>query len=398
MKRRPIELWREAQEAVKKHGSVTAAAKALGVPRTTLSSRLKEAEAAPVDAGDEALRERVKTLEAMLRAQRRDSLSDEYIKRHIFKIAESPVEPPRWLVSPSVAGEPGVPVTLWSDWHWSEVVLPEEVNGVNEFNLEIAHRRLQRLVSGTIDLLTSYTVHKHPYPGIVVCLGGDMISGDIHEELSQTNERPVMPTLIDLVGKLKWAIGTLADHFGRVFVPAVVGNHGRTGRRPRFAGRAWTNYDWLAYQFLAKLFENDSRVKFLIGDGADVLFSVYGHRYLLTHGDTLGKGGDGIIGHFGNVIRGANRRAVRNQAVGQEFDTLLVGHFHSCTITPRFIVNGSLVGPGAFSHTLSFPFEKPQQALWLTHPTKGITISMPVFLEDGNPTKTNTGNWVSWTA
>jgi predicted phosphodiesterase len=277
-------------------------------------------------------------------------------------------------------------------------VRSEEVNGVNEYNLGIAQKRVQRLVSGTIDLLTNYTVHTRPYPGVIVCLGGDMVSGDIHEELRETNERPTMPVVVEAVGILHWAIKALADKFGKVFVPCVTGNHGRSSSKPRHANRNWTNFDWLIYQFLSKSFEGDSRVRFLIGEGADVIFSVFGHRYLLTHGDNLAKGGDGQIGHFGPVIRGSQRRQVRNQAVNQEFDTLLCGHFHSLTMTPRFIVNGSLVGPGVFSHNLAFGFEKPQQALWLSHQDKGVTICMPVFLTDGHPYKGKSPDWVSWAA
>lgn len=347
---------------------------------------------------EDVLRERVRSLEARLRTTTKGTLNDEYVKRIIVQLAEQDMTPPGWLLrtGDTPDAEPGIPVMIWSDWHLGETVRPEEINGVNEFDLSIAEERVQRLVKTTVSLLKNYTVHTSPYPGIVVCLGGDMVAGDIHEELRETNERPTMAVVVEAVRILTWAIKQLADQFGRVFVPCVAGNHGRTSHKPRHSGRNWTNYDWLIYQFLSKAFDGDDRVKFLIGEGADVLFSVYGHRYLLTHGDNLAKGGDGQIGHFGPVIRGSQRRQVRNQAVNQEFDTLVCGHFHSLTMTPRFIVNGSLVGPGAFSHNLAFGFEKPQQALWLSHRTKGVTICMPVFLADGNPYKGRETEWISW--
>lgn len=396
-----------AVKAVRSAGGVQAAADKAGIPRTTMRDRYREGIRLLAKSGEEApepnheeeaqiLRERVRSLETMLRTNNRDTLSAEYIKKQIIKLADTPVTPPNWVLAPVKKGEPGVPVTMWSDWHLGETVRSEEVNGVNEYNLSVAHARVQRLVGGTIDMLTNYTVHTKPYPGIVVCLGGDMVSGDIHEELRETNERPTMAVVVEAVGILRWAIATLADRFGRVFVPCVAGNHGRTSGKPKHANRNWTNFDWLIYQFLAKSFEGDSRVHFLIGEGADVIFSVFGHRYLLTHGDNLAKGGDGQIGHFGPVIRGSQRRQVRNQAVNQEFDTMICGHYHSLTMTPRFIVNGSLVGPGAFSHNLAFSFEKPQQALWMSHQNKGVTICMPVFLEDGSPYKGEAPDWVSW--
>ncbi len=123
-----------------------------------------------------------------------------------------------------------------------------------------------------------------------------MLSGDIHEELVETNETPLMPTLIDLMGVLMWALKTMADEFGQVFVPCVVGNHGRNTRKPRMKNMVYSNFDWLLYSFLAKHFENDKRLTFMIPEGADADYMVLGHRYRLSHGDRLGvKGGDGII-------------------------------------------------------------------------------------------------------
>ena len=54
-----------------------------------------------------------------------------------------------------------------------------------------ARQRAKRLVENTIDLLMNHMVNPK-YPGVVINLGGDMVSGDIHEELSATNEKEMM--------------------------------------------------------------------------------------------------------------------------------------------------------------------------------------------------------------
>ena len=59
-----------------------------------------------------------------------------------------------------------------------------------------------------------------------------------------TNEREIMPTLLDVHGLLIWCIETLAKEFGRVFVPCVTGNHGRNTHKIRAKGRNFTNFDW----------------------------------------------------------------------------------------------------------------------------------------------------------
>src|SRR6266849_5607472 len=54
---------------------------------------------------------------------------------------------PKWVYEPSVtAAAPGVPNLLLSDFHWGERVFKAQVNGVNEFNLAIAARRLKHVI------------------------------------------------------------------------------------------------------------------------------------------------------------------------------------------------------------------------------------------------------------
>ena len=59
----------------------------------------------------------------------------------------------------------------------------------------------------------------------------------------------------------------------------------------------------------------------------------------------------------------------------------LAGHWHTYMHTPRIIVNGSLKGLDEYAFAGNFGFEPPQQALWITHPRKGITFRMPVYCE-----------------
>ena len=47
----------------------------------------------------------------------------------------------------------GVPTLFLSDLHWGENVRPSQINGVNQYNLSIAHERLQSCIDSAIDLL-----------------------------------------------------------------------------------------------------------------------------------------------------------------------------------------------------------------------------------------------------
>jgi hypothetical protein len=341
------------------------------------------------------LHDEVRELRARLAIKEKEALTDDYVKSKILGLANEAVEPPKWLTPVRTPGAgQHVPTLMLSDLHWGETVYPRQVNGVNEYNVAIAQQRLRTAIERTVDLCKMHMVAPK-YPGIVCALGGDMLSGDIHEELSETNDLPVMPAMLDLFGCLIWAIGRLADEFGKVFVPCVTGNHGRNTRKPRAKSRNYSNFDWLLYQFLSRHFAGDKRIQFMIPDGSDAHWSVFGHRYCLTHGDQF-RGGDGMIGALGPIIRGDHKKRSRNGQIDLGYDTLLLGHWHQLIQLQRLIVNGSLKGYDEYAASGNFGFEPPQQALWLTHSQRGITFSMPVQVEA--PKKAAAQEWVRFAA
>lgn len=323
----------------------------------------------------------------------------EEIRKVIFEIAARPPAPPKWLKRDfGHSGKRGGPSTIWSDWHWGEVIRPAEIGGVNEFNSKVAQKRANKLVETTIDLCFNHMGRADTrYPGIVVCLGGDMIGGDIHEELMVTNDRTSMQSVNDLTDCLAAGIDRLASVFGRVFLPCIVGNHGRSTHKPRAKTRVITNYDWSIYCNLERCFRKTEHVQFFIPSETDAYFTVYGHRYLLTHGDTLGvRGGDGIIGALGPIMRGMLKTSRSEGQIGREFDTLLIGHWHQYLTLPGLIVNNSLKGYDEYARLmLRAPYSRPSQALWFTHPEHGITAHWQVYLEAQRQFN-DAKQWITW--
>lgn len=283
-----------------------------------------------------------------------------------------------------VSGDPGFPMTIWSDWHWGEVVRKDETGGANAFNRRIAIKRVDSLVNNTIRLLRDYAGRTPSYPGIWVMLGGDMISGSIHDELRETNWGTVEEQAIEVGDVLAGALLRMADEFGSVHVPCVVGNHGRKAHRPPAKAKVRENREYGVYKSLARQFAGDKRFHFYVPEETDFFFSVYGHRFLLTHGDSLGvKGGDGIIGALGPITRGTIKVAASERQIGRDFDTLVMGHWH--TYIPRSeavaaIVNGTLKGYDEYARLfLRVRFARPSQALWLVSPKHGIAAQWPVY-------------------
>jgi hypothetical protein len=217
-------------------------------------------------------------------------------------------------------------------------------------------------------------------------------SGNIHEELVATNQQNMMPTLLDLFETMCSVIQFLRERFGRLFIPCVGGNHSRITHKTWAKDRNYTSFDWLLYCFLAKRFSDDKNITFLIPDGSDAHYKVYDHVFLLTHGDQF-RGGDGVIGCLGPIIRGDVRKRSRNMQINMEYDTLLMGHWHQYIQLQRLIVNGSTKGYDEYAYVSNFPFEQPQQALWINHPKYKITYRMPVLADKMRDSKTTA--WVS---
>lgn len=390
---------------IRAHGSASAAAKYMGIAARGMRERKLQAEARGLTADtpvlDEAgkLKIALRAAHADIKALQVERDTAESIRTRIYNLASRTPEPPSWLTPKRTKShQPGVPMTIWSDWHFGEVVRPEEVAGFNEFNLEIATARVEKLVNTTIDLCRNHMGGtENTYPGIVVMLGGDMMSGDIHEELFATNDRTTQQTINDLTDVLAAALERMADEFGRVFVPCVVGNHGRASKKPRMKGRVYTSHEWNVYCSLERHFRNDKRLTFFIPGETDAYFKVYGHRFLLTHGDSLGvKGGDGIIGAIGPIMRGSIKVGNSEAAIGRNVDTIVMGHWHQMLWLPGCIVNGALKGYDEFARlALRAPYSRPSQGLWFVHPQHGITAKWEVFLE-AKRTPEEAGQWLTW--
>jgi DNA-binding Lrp family transcriptional regulator/predicted phosphodiesterase len=326
------------------------------------------------------LKQQVKRLREQLAASQEDTISNEKLVRIIRNASESePQSDSSWLTYKSKGdSSKSVPVLFLSDLHFDEVVEPSQVEYVNQYNRDIAVKRIQNCFNHSLDLLTRKL--KNKYAGCIVALGGDLLSGNIHEELAETNEATILESILVLTDVLESGLRSMVEAFGALYVPCVVGNHGRIHKKPRFKFRVQQNYEWIVYQLLAKRFANDSRVRFEIPEATDVTFKVFDVTFLLTHGDQF-KGGSGISGIFTPLMLGASRKLKRQQAVHKPFDVMMCGHFHSYIHTNSLIINGTTKGYDEFAYGMNFPFEKPQQALFLVNEKHGVTIRLPVLCD-----------------
>jgi hypothetical protein len=296
-------------------------------------------------------------------------------------VGELVPSPPKWVAPPKrKAGNHAIAYAPGSDWHLDEVVNPDEMNGVNAFDRDIAGKRLQRyyekLVTMSRDHLAGLT-----WDGIVHPLNGDIFSGDIHDELVDTNADALLSSILYWLEPVAAGIDMLADNYGKVHVPVTPGNHGRRSRKSRMKGRAKDNFDWMFGHLLAREFKGDDRVSFQIPESFDVHYDIYDTTIRQEHGDAF-KGGSGIAGIWSPIARGHARRAGVANATDRPFDVLSIGHFHQLIFGPQWIINGSLKGYDEYAAVSGFGFEEAAQAFAVVTPEHGVTWRGPVLVQD----------------
>jgi hypothetical protein len=148
-------------------------------------------------------------------------------------------------------------------------------------------------------------------------------------------------------------------------------------RKPQAKNRAFENFEWPIYQRLAAYFAKDPRFTFDIPAGPDAFFNVYDKRFCLSHGDQA-KGGDGVGGIAVPLGRWLLRKQMKQQAMGDPFDILMCGHWHTLMHLSNLIVNGSIKGTDEWSSAMNFAHQEPEQALFVVHPEMGVTARWPI--------------------
>lgn len=290
--------------------------------------------------------------------------------------------PPDWTRVPKAKGalHRGIPTLILSDCHWDEVVNPHEVEGANCYNRNIAVIRLQQILAGVHDVTRKFFAGL-TYEGATLLLGGDLLSGNIHEELVQTNEDTVFGS-VDFWSDLLCAfIQQMAEEFGKLHVATVVGNHGRNTRKPRAKLRVRDNLDWLLYRIAARGLSGDSRITWQIPESADVTFKLYNTTYRGTHGDQF-RGGSGISAMMSPLFLGQHRKSRRQMELHNPFDWLVMGHWHDYFVGKGLIVNGSVKGYDEYAYVGNYQAQRPIQALWITTPENGLTFPAPIFADN----------------
>lgn len=296
-----------------------------------------------------------------------------------------PIRVAEWRANPHPGH--GHRVTVMSqcaDWHIGEVVEPDEVLYLNAFNEKIVYQRIEKWFRKTVELPRTY-VNGVTIEGLVVPATGDLFTGEIHEELTETNYERVLESVLNAQEPILSGLEMLGrEYAGNVEVNAVVGNHGRLRDKPVFKGRVYDNLEWLFWSVVRdRLKDRGSSVIVNVSTSMDMNIEVYGRNYLLTHGDQF-KGGTGISGAFAPLSLGAHRKGKRQDIAGVPMKRMVIGHMHQLINIPGVIMGGCLKGYDEYAFGLNLPPDPDgaSQAMWITSPEREQVLWMPIYLQD----------------
>jgi len=269
-----------------------------------------------------------------------------------------------------------------SDRHYGEVIQASEINGWNAFDPDICERRVRRFVDAACTLGRRWTGDA-TVDGVLYTMGGDEISGDIHDELRETNSLTSLQQVEGAAALHAACIEQLADEYGRVHVSAVPGNHGRTTKKPTAKRYGALSYDIAVARMVAKELRDDERISFEIADGPDLVTVIYNRPVLLTHGDKIGTGGGkGFAGPVLPIIRGAKQVQLQYGSAGMTPYLILMGHYHTSAAPPGILANGSVPGTSEFGFGIRGLVDTPRQWLAVMRRRWGLAERLDVQLEE----------------
>ncbi len=274
-----------------------------------------------------------------------------------------------------------IAITLLSDVHAEEEVIPGTVNNWNKSNPDITKAKLETYANGVLkvtrELRGGVAINQ-----LIFGMLGDMITGYLHEEnlennlLSPTEAIDFLQPL--LVGMIK-RFSEDGD-FKQIVIPMLRGNHGRTSKRKKFSTGFKNSYEWLMYRQIYKLFSEVlvgyDNIKFEIPESEFAEIKVYDKYTTFSHGDHFN-----FIGGIGGLEIPLRKWGYKMQK-SIPADKRYIGHWHMWMPGGREVVNGSLLGYNAYAFGKSFEPEIPMQHYELCDRNRGFTVKLPIIVDD----------------
>lgn len=269
-----------------------------------------------------------------------------------------------------------IPIVQYSDWHIDEVVKSKSVLGLNEFNPEIAQKRVESLFVSTCKLIEHHQ-QNYDISEAVIALQGDFIGGWIHEELMQTNSESPLNAIRTVRNMILSGFKYIQENLDveKIHVVCISGNHSRNTRKIQFANFNDVSLEYGMYKDIKEISKQVGldKFEFLIPTAEMTVVEMLGKRMLFAHGHEFKYAG-GIGGIYPSMLRWFNKIAKVFK-----LDIAFIGHWHQSIFTQQCVVNGSIKGYDAYAMGKGLDYQPPSQNLTLLDSKYGFCLHQEIF-------------------
>lgn len=280
----------------------------------------------------------------------------------------APAHPPT-ISTPSSRPKSGkriaTPVFLWSDWHYGETVTLQESLGKNQYDMNEADKRASKLFDNCL-WLRKDMARTQSCDDTLLVIDGDMFSGDIHDELRETNDGGLRAQADRCLSALLTGVKAMASATpGILHVVCIGGNHGRLTKKQHIKNGTQHSAEHIGvYDPLRRIIgDQGGKIAWHIPPAERHIMTVHGRRVSTQHGTMIRSQG-GIGGTLVPMTRWVTR--------ANDADLYLFGHFHEADAYGKIVKNGSLIGPSAYTSWLGIEDRGPEQVAFVLDADRGV--------------------------
>ena len=267
-------------------------------------------------------------------------------------------------------------IVALSDWHVEERVAPETVNGLNDYDLNVADCRIAELAERFATLL-EHERQMVAVDHVVVWLGGDFLSGHIHEDTAEMAQLAPLAATRWAGERIRGFLDMVAGMAKRVTVATNSGNHGRSTPKLRVGTELDHSFEHDLYLRLATE-ERQKNIEWAVGTGYLNIVDLGGFRVRFHHGHAVSYGGG-----VGGITIPTNKAIAAWDRIDRA-DLTVFGHWHqfSWLRSSRYVSNGSVIGHSAYATRIKASYEPPCQAfIVVDHGRREVTKALPIFCD-----------------
>lgn len=269
-------------------------------------------------------------------------------------------------------------VLMLSDNHCDQVVTPEEVDGLEDYDFPTSVRRHEVLVEELLEW-TQNSLQNFSFRKLVIFGLGDYTSGEINGHVNRSYFGDQFTNDLAIAQLFSQVFRELSAYFEEVEIVSITGNHGRLTTKVEFTKEAVAaNHDTLIMKIAEVHLQNCGNIKFEFPSGLSTVKDVEGWNFFLHHG----HGKKGSSETWARAKRKSQTIVPLHRGAVHYFCS---GHFHT---EGQVQVSGgaTMLGNGAFLACDQYSYQnideagEPSQTIFGVHAKNGVTWRLPIKL------------------